>query len=47
MPTGYPALQEIAPLFSTGIVTARDSFTIRWSDAEAVATVEEFARTPG
>ncbi len=38
------ALDDIAPQFSTGIVTARDSFTVSWSERETIAAVEKFVR---
>jgi len=40
---GWP-VNEIFPVNSVGIVTARDHLTIRWSAAEMWQTVEDFSR---
>jgi len=39
-------ITDIFPVNSVGIVTARDKFTIHWSQEEAWNTVSEFAKLP-
>jgi hypothetical protein len=39
----YTALNEAMPVFSLGIVTARDDLTIAWTKEAAWKTVQEFA----
>jgi hypothetical protein len=43
---GYK-ITEIMPVNSVGIVTARDSLTIKWSSQEVMDTVTDFAALPG
>ena len=40
------SINEIMPLNSVGIITARDSLTIHWSEDEIMATVRDFASLP-
>lgn len=40
----YPKVTDIFPVNSVGIVTARDSLTIRWSKEEVWQTVSNFSR---
>mgnify|MGYP001559953298 CR=1 FL=1 len=40
----YPKVTDIFPLNSVGIVTARDSLTIRWSKEDVWQTVSNFSR---
>ena len=41
--TQWPKVTELLPATSTGIFTARDRLTIRWSRAEAIEVVRDFA----
>lgn len=42
----WPKITDTMPVHSAGIVTARDSLTIRWSPDETIAVVRDFARLP-
>ena len=42
----WPKITEIMPVNSAGIVTARDSLTIRWSRDDVMPTVRDFASLP-
>ncbi len=42
----WPRINEIMPVNSVGVVTARDGLTIRWSRAETMEVVRDFARLP-
>ena len=39
----WPKITEVMPATSTGIFTARDKLTVRWSHAEALAVARDFA----
>ncbi len=39
-------ITDIMPVNSVGIVTARDSLTIKWSSQEVMDTVTDFAALP-
>ncbi|MBM3404539.1 MAG: DNA methyltransferase [Bacteroidetes bacterium] len=39
----WPGVQEIFPVNSVGIVTARDNLTIKWSPIEVLNTIRQFA----
>lgn len=39
-------ITELMPVNSVGIVTARDSLTIKWSSQEVMDTVTDFASLP-
>lgn len=40
----YPSVQQIFPVNSVGIVTARDHFTIHWSENEIWNTIQQFLK---
>ena len=40
----YPKITDIFPVHSVGIVTARDSLTIRWNKNDVWTTVMNFSR---
>ncbi|MYC35032.1 MAG: N-6 DNA methylase [Chloroflexi bacterium] len=42
----WPSIPEVMPLNSVGIVTARDSLTIRWTRDNIMAVVQDFASLP-
>ena len=42
----WPKMNEIMPIYSAGIVTARDSLTIHWSKDEVMPKVRDFAGLP-
>ena len=39
----WPKINEIMPVNSVGVVTARDKLTIHWSNSEVMPTVRDFA----
>ena len=39
----WPRITEVMPVNSVGIVTARDSFTIRWSSDDVIGMARDFA----
>lgn len=42
----WPKISDVIPIHSAGIVTARDSLTIRWSRDEVMTIVRDFAGIP-
>ena len=44
--TEWPKITEVMPINSTGIVTARDKLTIRWSPSEVMQVVDDFSALP-
>ena len=40
----WPGINEIMPVNSAGVVTARDKLTIRWNKGEVMAVVRDFAQ---